>query len=136
MGILEFWQRQHLIDSGNLHPRILKPKKKKTGKNEISDQELEKLSPKVIKKIDDIVDIRGALVDAIRNLDSLFSEANKDRDTFSKDVNNKLWCVVYDINKFIEKKCKQLDKMKRQIADAELQNKDAEIQKGIPENHI
>lgn len=92
------------------------------------------MSPLALGMIDDVASIKDALEDASRNLEDRFKETNKSRDSF--DINNKLWCVVYDINKFIEKKCKQLDKMKRQIADAELQKKDAEIQKGIPENHI
>ena len=123
MGLAEFWQRQRMIDSEELRPRVLKPRKRKMPKNSVSEQDLAKMSPLALGMIDDVASIKDALEDASRNLEDRFKETNKSRDLF-------------DINKFIEKKCKQLDRMKRQIADAELQKKDAEIQKEIPENHI
>lgn len=121
MGLAEFWQRQRMIDSGELRPRVLKPRKRKMPKNSVSEQDLAKMSPLALGMVDDVASIKDALEDAARNLEDRFKETNKSRDSF--DINNKLWCIVYDINKFIEKKCKQLDRMKRQIADAELQKK-------------
>lgn len=118
MGLAEFWQRQRMIESGELRPRVLKPRKKRMPRNSIFEQDLAKMPPAVLEKLVDIVKIKEALEDASRNLDERYKETNKSLETF--DLNNKLWCVVYDVNKFIEKKCKLLDKMKRQIIDAEL----------------
>lgn len=119
MGLAEFWQRQRMIDSGELRPRVLKPRKRKMPKNSVSEQDLTKMPPLVLGMIDDVAGIKDVLVDASRNLEDRFKETNKSLETF--DLNNKLWCIVYDVNKFIEKKCKLLDKMKRQIIDSELQ---------------
>ncbi len=119
MGLAKFWQRQRMIDSGEIRPRVLKPRKRKMPKNSVSEQDLTKMPPLVLGMIDDVAGIKDVLVDTSRNLEDRFKETNKSRDSF--DINNKLWCVVYDVNKFIEKKCKLLDKMKRQIIDSELQ---------------
>lgn len=126
MGLAEFWQRQHMIDSGELRPRVLKPRKRKMPKNSVSEQDLAKMSPLALGMIDDVAGIKDVLVDASRNLEDRFKETNKSLETF--DLNNKLWCIVYDVNKFIKKKCKLLDKMKRQIVDAELQKQNADNQ--------
>lgn len=126
MGLAEFWQRQRMIESGELRPRVLKPRKRKTPRNSVSEQDLKKMPPAVLEKLVDIVKIKEALEDASRNLDERYKETNKSLETF--DLNNKLWCVVYDVNKFIEKKCKLLDKMKREIVDAELQKQNADNQ--------
>ena len=118
MGILEFWQRQRMIESGELRPRVLKPRKRKTPRNSVSEQDLSKMPPLVLGMVDDIDRIKGALEDASRNLEDRYKEVDKSLESF--DLNNKLWGVMYDVNKLIEKKCKLLDKMKRQIIDAEL----------------
>ena len=113
MGLAEFWQRQRMIESGELRPRVLKPRKKRMPKNSIFEQDLAKMPPAVLEKLVDIVKIKEALEDASRNLDERYKETNKSLETF--DLNNKLWCVVYDVNKFIEKKCKLEDQHRQAL---------------------
>ena len=114
MNFLEFWQRQRLIASSELHPRILKPRKRKKDKNEVCEQEMTQMPPEIQGKLKDIDEVKQVLVYAGRDLINL-SKATQ---------NNDLYGLTYDIHKFIEKKCRFLDKKKRQIVD-ETMNKRA-----------
>lgn len=111
MDILEFFQRQRLIASGELHPRILKPRKRKKDKNEVCEQEMQQMPPEIQEKLKDIDEVKQVLVYAGRDLINLSKTSQ----------NSDLYGITYDIHKFIEQKCRFLDKKKRQIVDETIQ---------------
>lgn len=121
MGFAEFWQRQRMIESGKLRPRVLKPRKKKKDKNEVSEQEFEKMTPEIQKKINYISELELILMYTEQDLNNFINEAEKGDDLSAQDIDEGfLWNIAYDINKFLEKKCKLLNKRKREIVEREI----------------
>jgi hypothetical protein len=120
MGIAEFWHRQRLIESGELRPRTLRPKKRKKGKYEIDTQEIEKLSPAVQKKLQGISETQLILFHTHSELRNYMSSLEKENPLKSID-NPDLHYFVEDFNDLILKKCKLLDKMAKKIFDKAVQ---------------
>lgn len=120
MGFAEFWQRQRLIESGKLRPRTLRPKKRKKGKYEIDAQEIEKLSPAVQKKLQDISETQLILFHTHSELQNYMDSLESENQLKSID-NLDLHCFVDDFNDLILKKCKLLDKMAKKIFDKAVQ---------------
>lgn len=121
MGFAEFWQRQRMIESGKLRPRVLKPRKKKKDKNEVSEQEFEKMTPEIQKKINYISELELILMYTEQDLNNFINEAEKGDDLSAQDIDEGfLWNIAYDLNKFLEKKCKLLNKRKREIVEREI----------------
>ena len=120
MGFAEFWQRQRLIESGKLHPKTLRPKKRKKGKYEIDAQEIENQSPDVQKKILDVMKVQSILFHTHSELRNYMSSLESENQLKSID-NLDLHCFVDDFNDLILKKCKLLDKMAKKIFDKAVQ---------------
>ena len=120
MGFAEFWQRQRLIESGKLHPKTLRPKKRKKGKYEIDAQEIENQSPDVQKKILDVMKVQSILFHTHSELRNYMCSLESENQLKSID-NLDLHCFVDDFNDLILKKCKLLDKMAKKIFDKAVQ---------------
>ena len=120
MGIAEFWQRQRLIESGELRPRTIRPKKRKKGKYEIDAQEIDKLSPDIQKKILDVMEIKSILFHTHSELRNFMSSLESENQLHSID-NPDLHYFVEDFSDLILKKCKLLDKIAKKIFDEAIQ---------------